>query len=44
MLCVPTHAFMSYAHRAARTQASQPPLLYVARQELLMDMPFMQAK
>ena len=33
-----------HALRVARTQASQPPYVYVACQELLMDVPFMQAK
>ena len=32
------------ASRGAHTQASWPPYVYVARQELLMDMPFMQAE
>ena len=33
-----------HASRGARTQASWPPELYMARQEILMDMPFAQAK
>ena len=32
------------ALRSARMQASRPPLLYVAHQELLMDVPFAQAE
>ena len=32
------------AARGMRTQASQPPYVYVVHQELLMDMPFTQAK
>ena len=32
------------ASRSVQTQASQPPQLYMARQELLMDVPFVQAK
>ena len=33
-----------HASCSVHTQASQPPYVYVAYQELLMDMPFMQAK
>ena len=33
-----------YTSRDARTQASWPPYVYVTRQELLMDVPFTQAK
>ena len=32
------------ASRGVRTQASQPPYVYMAHQELLMDVPFAQAK
>ena len=38
------HAVTSSALCGACTQASQPPYVYVAHQELLMDMPFMQAE
>ena len=41
---VTAHAVTSYAHHVVHTQASRPPKLYVAHQELLMDMPFMQAE
>ena len=37
-------AMMSCAHHGVRMQASQPPYLYMACQEILMDVPFMQAK
>ena len=33
-----------HASRGAHMQASRPPYVYMARQELLMDVPFMQAK
>ena len=33
-----------YALHGMRTQASQPPYVYMARQELLMDVPFTQAE
>ena len=34
----------SCVHHAARMQASRPPYVYMARQELLMDVPFTQAE
>ena len=45
MPCGTAHAVMSCAHlRGAHTQASRPPYVYVVHQELLMDVPFMQAE
>ena len=38
------HAVISCVHHAVCMQASQPPYVYVAHQELLMDMPFAQAE
>ena len=39
-----THAMTSCMHCIVHTQASQPPYVYVACQELLINMPFMQTK
>ena len=33
-----------HTSRGVRTQASRPPYIYMAHQELLMDVPFMQAE
>ena len=41
---VTAHAVMSCTHHVVHAQASQPPYVYMACQELLMDIPFMQAK
>ena len=45
MPCVTTCPVVSCVHCAVQfMQASRPPYVYVAHQELLMDVPFMQAE